>query len=100
MGAALSRPLPYSCYEVLRPARTQVTVQVAHTWTPHCSAGALDVGLACVRQGLGMYSTIYLVLKKCKLCSALHCSAQLAELVKGRVPGRRELLQLVGWERL
>jgi len=67
MGNGLSRPLRYSCYEV------------AHTWTPHCSAGALDVGLSCAFESLKIYSSVYL----------------LAELVKGKVPDRERVTKLV-----
>jgi len=67
MGNGLSRPLRYSCYEV------------AHTWTPHCSAGALDVGLSCAFESLKIYSSVYL----------------LAELVKGKVPDWERVSKLV-----
>jgi len=67
MGSGLSRPLSYSCYEV------------AHTWTPHCSAGALDVGFSCVFESLKIYSSVYL----------------LAELVKGKVPDQKRILKLI-----
>lgn len=51
MGSFLSkcRPLPYTCHEV------------AHTWTPHCTVGALDVGGACAKESLKIYSTLYFV---------------------------------------
>ncbi len=35
--------------------------QIAHTWTPYCSAAPMDVALPCVRESLRIYSTVYLV---------------------------------------
>ena len=37
------------------------TKQMTHTWSPLCSAAALDIGFACVLQSLRIYTTVYAV---------------------------------------
>ncbi|XP_023328885.1 transmembrane protein 135 [Eurytemora carolleeae] len=69
MGLALSkfRPLDYSCYEM------------THTWSPLCSAAALDIGFACVLQSLRIYTTVYAG----------------TTVLKCRIPSRADLIKLV-----
>lgn len=40
---------PYNCYEM------------AHTWTPNCTEGSLDLALIVFKNGLKMYSGLYVV---------------------------------------
>ena len=49
---ALSKPLPFSCYEI------------GHTWNPFCTSAAAGVGLSCFEEALKIYSSVYLVKQK------------------------------------
>ena len=60
----LFKALDQFCPSPLDPLTTIQCVnteQMTHTWSPLCSAAALDIGFACVLQSLRIYTTVYAV---------------------------------------
>ena len=52
MGVPLSKaakPLEYTCYEL------------AHTWSPSCSAASTEIGLNIFEEALKIYGSVYAV---------------------------------------